>query len=43
MLNPLLPIAAQVLRTRMQADAAAARLQGSVSTLRMLLQEGGIR
>lgn len=34
---------AQVLRTRMQADAAAGRLQGSVSTLRMLLQEGGTR
>jgi len=32
-----------VLRTRMQADAAAGRLQGSVSTLRMLLREAGTR
>ena len=32
-----------VLRTRMQADAAAGRLQGSIGTLRMLLLEGGMR
>lgn len=32
-----------VLRTRMQADAAAGRLQGSVFTLRMLLREAGTR
>lgn len=34
---------AQVLRTRMQADAAAGTLQGSTATLRMLLKEGGTR
>lgn len=32
-----------VLRTRMQADAAAGTLQGSTATLRMLLKEGGTR